>query len=307
MFENTLTIKIYNYLRCRKKKKIFNYLNNIQFDIKKIIIEQSKTEYYRLFIFNNLSRSPAIDLENSDIKKRPLKLFYHVDKIDKSQFISEYSIISQLNQLTDSPSDFDSPLFFDVNKYLSRDKNYPNSKFSNYSQDFLSKIMRFSKYFFTYYVRDPNEIYKSTMCRNFLIIGINTVIIAGVSSVFNHSVKMENVFGVLFSSICCAVVVDVIIFLIIYCLNKRTKRIDFIYSADFNNIFIGIVPINEKYYKNTFEFKLNDVNKFYVREDSKKSFLSVIIDNNNIDIYQIDDKKDLDNFVLVLNEKNENN
>ena len=37
---NTLIAKVYNNFRCRRKKKIFNFLSNAQFDIRKFKIEE---------------------------------------------------------------------------------------------------------------------------------------------------------------------------------------------------------------------------------------------------------------------------
>ena len=52
--KNILIAKVYNNFGCRKKKKIFNFLNNIQFQIKEVPAQKEK--YFRLFVFNNLSR-----------------------------------------------------------------------------------------------------------------------------------------------------------------------------------------------------------------------------------------------------------
>ena len=52
--DNTLTAKVYNYFGCRKRKKIFNYLNIMQFDVR--MMEGKKRDYFNLFIFNNLAR-----------------------------------------------------------------------------------------------------------------------------------------------------------------------------------------------------------------------------------------------------------
>ena len=38
---NTLIAKVYNYFRCRRKKKIFNFLSTAQFDIKKIQVREN--------------------------------------------------------------------------------------------------------------------------------------------------------------------------------------------------------------------------------------------------------------------------
>ena len=68
--------------------------------------------------------------------------------------------------------------------------NYPNEKFSNDNQNLLSKIMRFSDYFYVYHVRDPNEKLTSHKCRNItLFIIINTLLIAGMYAITDRLIE----------------------------------------------------------------------------------------------------------------------
>ena len=68
-------------------------------------------------------------------------------------------------------------------------------------------------------------------------------------------------------------------------------------------MFIGTKTINEKCYKNTFEFQLSEISRFYNRQNGKKNYLSVIVNNNDINICEISDILDLDIFQTILNEK----
>ena len=68
-------------------------------------------------------------------------------------------------------------------------------------------------------------------------------------------------------------------------------------------MFIGTKTINEKCYKNTFEFQLSEISRFYNRQNGKKNYLSVIVNNKDIDICEIPDILDLDSFVTILNGK----
>ena len=88
---------------------------------------------------------------------------------------------------------------------------------------------------------------------------------------------------------------------IIYCmviigikisLSYKIKKIDYFYSLDFNKIFMGTIAINEKCYKNTFDFQLDDINMFYARENNGKTCLHMTVSNNGIDINEIPDKLD---------------
>ena len=68
-------------------------------------------------------------------------------------------------------------------------------------------------------------------------------------------------------------------------------------------MFIWTTTINEKCYKNTFEFQLSEIIRFYNRQNGKKNYLSVIVNNNDINICEISDILDLDIFQTILNEK----
>ena len=64
-------------------------------------------------------------------------------------------------------------------------------------------------------------------------------------------------------------------------------------------MFIGTKTINEKCYKNTLEFQLSEISRFHNRKNEKKNYLSVIVNNNDIDICEIPDILDFDSFVTI--------
>ena len=295
--ENTLTAKVYNYYRCRKKKIIFGYLNNIQFDVR-TIVNKDKT-HYRLFIFNTLSKLPSLDI----IRNKPLDLYYYFDKIEN--IMPESDIFNQLNQFTNSPTEFDSPLFFNARKYISRDEiNNPNQIYSEPNQNILSKIMRFSNYFYTYHIRDVNYDLENKRCSKTCgIICLNIFLLIAMSVITMFVIKIENLLTSLAINLGTIIVLDLIIFVLLTCFNNRIKRIDCAYSSDFDRMFIGTTTFNEKSYKNIFEFQLNEINRFFIKEIGNKTFLSVTSNNNDIDICEIVDRRDLNNFVSILNEK----
>ena len=72
-------------------------------------------------------------------------------------------------------------------------------------------------------------------------------------------IKIKNVILSLLFTYSVPIVFCLVIIAIKICLGYRIKRIDCFYSSDFNKIFIGITTINEKCYKNTFEFQLDDI------------------------------------------------
>ena len=94
--------------------------------------------------------------------------------------------------------------------------------------------MRFSKYCYTYHARDPNKnIRKNRISRNIIIIIINLIVYTVTMVIYERKLKLSSLLSFLmtFGSM---IFVDIIIFLIITCLNYRIQRIDCIYTSDFN-------------------------------------------------------------------------
>ena len=85
-------------------------------------------------------------------------------------------------------------------------------------------------------------------------------------------------------------------------------RIDFIYSKNFDIIFIGVVKNDEKSYAKTFEFKIDNIDKFIFQnfEDNTGFYLKVIFKDKQIqDIWPIENKNqfDLEGLIYLLNER----
>ena len=102
-------------------------------------------------------------------------------------------------------------------------------------------------------------------------------------------------------------------FLNYYCENQIYSvngviRIDFIYSENFDIIFIGVVKKDEKSYVKTFEFKMDNIDKFILQnlEDNTGFYLKVRFKDNQIqDIWSFKkiSHKDLEELVYLLNER----
>jgi hypothetical protein len=85
-------------------------------------------------------------------------------------------------------------------------------------------------------------------------------------------------------------------------------RIDFIYSKNFDIIFIGVVKKGEKSYAKTFEFKMDNIDKFILQnfEYNTGFYLKVIFKDKQIqDIWPIENKNqfDLEGLIYLLNER----
>jgi hypothetical protein len=63
-------------------------------------------------------------------------------------------------------------------------------------------------------------------------------------------------------------------------LEGKIKRIDFIFSKDFNTIFIGLVKYTETKYVATFEFQKNNITKFFYERADDDFNLKVQFKNN---------------------------
>ena len=107
-----------------------------------------------------------------------------------------------------------------------------------------------------------------------------------------------------------------IIFCLIYKWVKVCKeniyRIDFIYSKDFDRIFIGLVKYNKKSYVNTFEFQMNTIERFILEKQGSKVIFNLKVifkDNNSQQICAIKNKtkENLERLAYLLNEKLINN
>ena len=121
------------------------------------------------------------------------------------------------------------------------------------SNNELSRIMKFSEHFFTYYIRFPLE---------------------------KKSKEID----------------------------VSRNRIDFVFSENYDEIFIGIVKANKTSYENTFQYEMNLIDKFMVNKKQANGIdLLVVLKNNSKAQYICSIKNILkinaDGLVYLLNEK----
>ena len=66
--------------------------------------------------------------------------------------------------------------------------------------------------------------------------------------------------------------------------SSHDSRIDFIFSKNFDKIFIGVVNYKLNGYSNTFEYQMDQIERFAVQsESSDYSILNVILKNKKMD------------------------
>ena len=98
-----------------------------------------------------------------------------------------------------------------------------------------------------------------------------------------------------------------IIYILLKCCFDKTLRIDCIFSKDFDRIFIGLAKSSLKSYANTFEFQMNDIERFVLQKEGKAVYnLKVVFKNKETqDIYRITNKtkEELEGLAYLLNER----
>ena len=66
--------------------------------------------------------------------------------------------------------------------------------------------------------------------------------------------------------------------------SSHDSRIDFIFSKNFDKIFIGVVNYKLNGYSNTFEYQMDQIERFAVQSESiDYSTLNVILKNKKMD------------------------
>ena len=320
-----ILIIIYMFLLCKSKIEIIkangmlNIIEKTYFALKRLNLytNQENIHFYKtyeirsgeendytvehLYIINNFQNLKEIDLKTSDIKQKPASLFYHYENIkdNKSSDI--------LNDFVGSPHQFNNPLLFDIVKYMNK-ATTDTSPFYNIpsTQNQLSKIMRFNDHFFTYYFNPPK---KDTCCcddRNdlFSIPIVNILIwpIAINIALIDFSKMIWK-----FSGIFIILVFDFICIIYYLCRKRKNVRIDFIYSKDFDELFIGVVVKAINYsYRNTFEYQMKNVNRFILERKLGETILKAELKNNvyeTIFCFKNLETVYSDGIIYLLNEK----
>ena len=138
-----------NIYGCRKKEAVFN--EKIHF-YKTFHITYDEDNSHREDYFYAINDFKNITLDLKIVKQKPIELFHYYKNW-------EYATdLFKLNQFVGSPVNFDNPLIFDIKKYMGKNQTESNPvqpfEFSNQQ---LSRIMKFNEHLFTYYIRFPYE------------------------------------------------------------------------------------------------------------------------------------------------------
>ena len=300
--KNLLTIKCKNYFCCTKFKKNL-VLENIVFDIHSIYkIKRGRKDH--LIIVNTFKNLSDIDLDTSNIRNNPPKIYYIFKNININR---DYSFKGKLNEFINVQKDIITPVFFNITSYMNNQNNQL-SKYYFYGNQF-SQYMKMCDHFFSYY---SNEKYYKKSCHKYTIYIFNLIysplVIIGSLYVFFDSEDINLILLIPLISVSVLIIVNIIILLIFILLRQNFLRIDIIYSKNFDRIFIGIVKYNESY-KNTFIFYIDSIDRFVLQKknalDDKYTLKVMFKENNKIeDICEINDlEKNLEGLAFVLNQR----
>ena len=245
---NKVIIKVKNFFCC-PIKIIKIYLENFRFNFRTETDYDSENGYSEKTIFtiiNDYTNLIDIDLDTSNIKKKPATFYYTFNNVR--------TIRNAENEYT-----------YELNNFLGIHGGNAN----------MSKNMRFSDHLFTYHFRTPGSC-------SWVDIGILATFF--ISNFFTLSAVFSLLYEKSYVGIYIFVIWNIILFIIYKCLKifiDRIYRIDCIYSRNFDRIFIGVVKYNKTSYINTFESQINNLDKFILEKKGTDNYNLIAIFKNN--------------------------
>ena len=282
---NLLIIKKYNLLNY-KKETINLCLENFIFDILTDKTNEDNIKYHLLIVdtFKNLCE---IDLDSSNILKKPIKIFYLIKNIKYEENINKEA----LNRFIGAPPDVKNPII----------ELKTGTSIADIDEEFkLKKYIKISENFFSYYFKEPfledSTFILFLFCVNFICI------ILLLLYIFEVDKKNELMAGF----VICILIVFNLIF--IFRRVERIKRMDVVYTKDFKKMFIGLVKYYEKTYKKFFVLDINNIEKFKFEHDqSSNKYFNINVELKNEEVKKIckmENEEDSMNVLLIaLNEK----
>ena len=294
---NKFEINTLNYFN-NSISKITLDLNSINFyDVSYEYITDDDYSYnYGLIIVNTFQNKSILDLDRSDIRNKPRKIFYLLEGLKNGNNKNELCAFVGC-----SPTD--KPIFLDIDKYIGKPWNKEcHYYFGKYK---INKYMKMSETFFSFYLDKKIKTYDFLFSFDIVFVFLG---FAGIFILFYFKI---DIYKKIISFIVYILLIFIFHFLYIYSVIKGRKcitRIDIIYSSNFDRIFIGLVDYYEKSFSNTFLFDINSIEKFILEPKNKrktKNILKVILKNGeNQTIYQINENEPtLIGLLFILNEK----
>ena len=144
--------------------------------------------------------------------------------------------------------------------------------------------MKFYDHFFSYYLLGNFNPSCNNLCFSFTMCFSNFIFILVLINLFIQ--RKEIIIRLIL------IIALLVVNIILYTLYKFIKfmfynipRIDFIYSKNFDRIFIGFVKYTYEKYVNTFEYQMDNIDKFIFekRDNNNRALnLKVVFKNNEM-------------------------
>ena len=198
-------------------------------------------------------------------------------------------------------NNYENPLLFDIEKYTG--KKFDRLVYNNYRITNLA--MKFGEHFFTLY------LVLSTKDQTFdCVIAIQSILYFNIPIFIYSFVQcfLNNEYILILPTL----IFPIFLFLLCACYAKcrsHDSRIDFIYSKDFDRIFIGIVNYKLNGYSRTFEYKTDEIEKFLFQKSEHKNGhtkFTVLLKNETmiqIKEFKVIDAYEQEGIEYILNEK----
>ena len=255
--------------------------------------------FFNKFPFFYIINDSNFELSTKNIKKKPARIFYPL------KFAIESGTYLNIKKKFEAEG-YENPLLFDIAKYMGK-KRESFGKFDHK----ISNFMKFGEHFFTFYFSSPED--KETIDYNaipFCLYIFYIPILSLGAFAFYVNIRESKLIALIILLI--IIMIPILFCLIFNCCMKcrfHDARIDFIYSKEFDRIFIGKVNFKENSYSKTFEYKMDDIEKFFFQQPeiiNGDLYLKVHLKSNRIaqiHTFKIIDEYDQEGLEYILNEK----
>lgn len=287
LYNNFIHIKKINYFCCS-----FETIDVCSKDMILDVIHSGKSAENCISIVNT---NKDFDIDKFNIGKIPPKMIY---------ILSNIKIIDNLKQklceFIECPSEAENPVKFDINKFMGKPVN--RQLLLTFGEYRLSQYMKFNQNFFSFYLNLSNfslgGFLVFTIFSNLFFIG-NLII---------EILIFKSIPGSIVSGIFLLIINIIMLNCLLY-YNKRMRRIDIIFSNDFEKIFIGIINDKGNKYLNYFIFENKDIDKFILEsnQDSDEDFnLNLVFKGQKVqNICKIKERREvLEGLLYILNNYN---
>ena len=264
--EKLLEYNIITHLGFTRKKIIFP-LENIHFDAQNVKknTDDGEVYYIRMLIINDFKNPKEIDLDMSNVKNVPSKFYYYMNDISPDSFNNLNDLSNKLNIFVNSPLDYKNPLTSFDNQFI------------------LNKLIQISRYFFTYYFFEPKmEISMFlilTIFLSFIYICLSLPLVIGL--IFETDIQ---IYIIIIFDLLLLILFNIINILCRISYNNKIIRIDFIFSSDYDRIFIGTVKRQQKSYKNKILIETSQIKQFMLEIKGSNVLFKILLLNSSIDI-----------------------